>query len=418
VAALVALEAFWGVGVAFVSFDIVSALIYSLGGGPLLVALASTLVSVLVYAPQFFVPYLQQRIRNFVAGAALGQGIIVLPYLINTVALATPAKPSFLLALIIVGIAAGAVGNALNYPFYQQLRVRIFPSRIRSASYSTVIFFSSIAGAIGAAFSVVLMTAWEGPSRANYICAYAICSVFCIVSTACLFLVRDPNPPAAVSASARRFSLVLQDFLQIFRSDRNLRVFLLSEWMNWLSSMGSTFLAFYAVGLFGESIAAQCGFSRSIATLLTVPIAHLVVSRLGPRRAIISFYLCAITFYFMLVLPSSRFMILFASFLLGSVQIFRINYLFHFIAALCPESDKTRYFALCSVAVSPCTVIGPFLGGWLVNTFGSYRLVFAVAILPLLIGLWLVWKVLKDPSTEPPDDRGVVPRVALKRMTG
>lgn len=260
---------------------------------------------------------------------------------------------------------------------------------------------------------------WK-PTFTNYFWCFSVGTILFIISTACYSLLRDPTPPDSDTSTHRPLGAFLREYLEIIRSDRNLRVFLLSEWMNWLSAMGSTFIVFYAVNIFGQRIAAQCNFTRFLAMILVVPLAHFIVSRLGPRKAIVMFYVCAIGMFIPLALPPSRASILASTFLLGCSLVFRVNYLFHFIAALCPDANKSGYYALCSFAVGPMILVGPFIGGTIVKLMGgtmdSYRLVFAISIAPLLVGLWLVWKVLKDPvDVEPAVD--AVPRTALKRMT-
>ncbi len=416
VASIIVLEVFWAFGVTFVSFDIISAFIYSMEGGAWLVALASTVSCLLLYAPQILVPYFQQRVTHPVGGSALGQAFIVAGYTLMAITLATTHSRPILLTMVVTVVGMHALGNAFAYPFYQQLRLRLFPSRTRSASYSTVLFFSQIAGTVGAALSIPLLNAGGGPTQRNYFWCFVVASVLGAIASLCFAFMRDPAPTPEPAVSVRPLSDFLAESVKIFRGDGNLRAFVVSEWMNWLSSMGSTFITFYAVGLFGEFIAAECNFVRVLGAILAVPIAHLVVSRISARAAIITFYLCSIALYLVLLLPPARWMILFATFLVGCAVVFRVNYMFHYVTGICPHDNKSTYYAICNTAVSPITVIGPLLGGLFVNILGGYRPVFAVAIAPLLVGLFLAWKVLKDPIA-PSEEISVVPRVALKRMT-
>jgi MFS family permease len=417
VALIIALEALWAFGVAFITFDILSALMYSLGGNAMLVALASTANCLLLYAPQLFVPYFQQRITHVIGGAALGQGFIVFGYLLTTLALALTDSQAILRTMIVVALAMAGLGNAFCYPFYQQLRLRLFPPKYRSASYSTALFFSQIAGTIGAALCIPVLNAGGGPSQRNYLWCFIVAICFTVLATCMFALMRDPHPPIPRPAEWKPMRSFLREFAEILRADRNLRVFLLSEWMNWLSTLGSTFIAFYGVTKFGEAIAAPCSFVRVIGAIAIVPIGHYVVTRLGARACNQWFYVCAIAMYVVLVFPATRTTFLFSAFLLGAVGVFRVNYMFHLIAALCPHPDKSKYYALTSVVISPMSLAGPFLGGLVLKLCGEYRVVFALAIVPLLIGLWLVWKKMTDP-TPPAEEVGAVARVTLKRRAG
>jgi len=416
VTAIITLETLWSLGMAFLTFDILSALIYSTGGSPILVAVASTANGLLVYAPQIFVPYFQQRIRHYVGGAALGQGFIVFGYTLPAIALLVSENHALLRWMVVASLAMAGLGNAFCYPFYQQMRLRLFPPMFRSASYSTALFFSQIGGALGAALCIPVLNAADGPTQRNYLWCFVIAIALGAAATACFGLMRDPNPPPPRPAEIRPLGSFLREFVEIFRADRNLRVFLGSEWLNWLSGMGSTFVAFYAVTKFGESIAAPCSFARYVAAVAVVPLAHLVVTRLGARATNVAFYWCSIAMFVVLLFPATKPTILIASFLLGATGVFRVNYMFHLIAGLCPDADKSKYFALCNVAVAPAILIGPFLGGLVLKAGGSYRALFGLSIIPLVAGLWLVCKKMTDPAP-PVEEAGAVPRVSLKRMT-
>jgi MFS family permease len=415
VAWIIVLETLWGFGFAFITFDIISALIYSMGGSAMLVAIASTANVLLLYGPQLFVPYFQQRLTRVIGGSAVGQIFIVFSFVLMAIALGTASSKPLLRTSAVVMVACAALGNAFTSPFYQQLRLRMFPSRTRSASYSTVLFMGQIATTIGAGLSILLLTARGGPSQRNYFWCFLVASVLCSCSTVCYVFLRDPYPSAPVSQT-RQFRAFVREYLDTFRGDRNLRVFLLSEWMFWLSTMGSTFMVFYAVNCFGEGIAPRCSFARSLGLIAAVPCVHWIVSRINPRSAIITFYCIGIVLNILLALPAARSVLLFASTLIGAMTICRINYLFHFIASLCPQTDKMKYYALCSAVVSPATLVGPLLGGMLLTLLGNYRLLFAITIIPLAIGLWLATKVLKDPVSRP-EEVGAMPRATLKRMT-
>lgn len=416
VAFIVTLEALWAFGTAFIPFDIISALIYSLGGSEFLVATISTASGVLLYGPQVLVPYFQQRIRHTIGGSALGQAWIVAGYVSIGIALAISRSPSVILAAVVIGLSLGTLGNAFNYPFYQNLRVRLFPSKTRSKSYSTVLFFGQITGTVGAALAIPLLKAYEGPAHENYLWCFSVACIVTTLSTTCYAFLRDPNPPPPVSEPIRPLSSFIREFIEIWRADRNLRVFVVSEWLNWLSGMGSTFIAFYAVKTFGQGIAAECSFTRVLAAILTVPLAHYIVSRRGSRWAIIGFYIAAIGLYLPLTFPPHRWLIFISMVMWGICAIFRVNYLFHFIAGMCPSPDKTKYYALCNLMITPMILIGPFLGGVLVHVTGSYRLVFGLSIIALSAALWVACTKLKDP-VEPESEVGTVPRTVLKRMT-
>ena len=415
VAFIITLEALWAFGVAFITFDIISALIYSLEGSEFLVATISTASGVLLYGPQFLAPYFQQRIRHVIGGAALGQAFIVVGYLVIGVTLAYAKSPAVILAVMVTTVSLGSLGNAFNYPFYQNLRVRLFPSRTRSKSYSTVLFFSQIAGTLGSALAILLLKTYGGPARDNYLWCFTVATIFAFLSTMCYAFLRDPNPPSPSVEPVRPLLSFFQDFREIWRTDRNLRVFIVSEWMCWASAMGSTFIAFYAVREFGQGIAAECSFVRVLAAILTVPLAHYLVSRLGSRAAIVAFYLAGIAMYIPLVFPPVGWLIFVSMVMWGMVGVFRLNYLFHFVAGLCPQPDKTKYYALCSLMVTPMILVGPFLGGMIVHWTGSYRLAFGLSIAALVAGLWIVCTKLKNP-VEPESEVSTVPRVALKRM--
>ena len=414
---LIVLEGVWSFGNAFIAFDIISALIHSLGGGPLLVATASIGFSVLTCVPQLFVPYLQQRIARPIRGSALTQILIVASWGTLTIALAVTRSPKPLLAIIVGAMTVAGLGYALNSPYYQQVRLRLFPSRMRAASYSTLLFFSQITGTAGALLCVPLLTAGGGPTQHNYFLCFVIASVTFMLSTVCYAFLRDPHPPAAEPTPVwRPLSVFLQGYVEILRTDRRLRLFLWSESLIWLSTIGPTFLTYYAVGRFGEGIAAQCSLARIGGGIGAVPLAHWLVASVKPRGAMLAMYLCRIAVCVCMVLPLSRGLVWAATVLLGVAAVIQVSYTFHFVAALCDDANRTKYFALTGAAMGPVALLAPLIGAWLLQlTANNYPLLFAVSLLPLLAGGGLVWRCLTDPVGAE-GEFGTVPRITLKRL--
>lgn len=415
---ILALETLWALGTSVASGDIQIALMSSKGAGATLVAVISILGCFLVYFPQLFVPWFQQRVRHCIGGAALGQGVYAASYFVVLGALIWVSSPRAFLAMLVVAAMMAAMGNALNVPFYQQMRLRLYPARTRSRSYSTVIFSVGVAGALGAWVSIPLMNAWNGPGPRNYTVCYAVGSLLCAASTCCFLMLRDPNPTPPPPERSLTLAESLRELRAIWRDDRNVRMFTWSECANWLGSMGSTFFTFYAVQHFGQGIAAECGFARTAAMLFTVPLGHWLMTRWGPRSTILGYYAGVLLLCVLMALPPARATILLAFAVFGLALMFRLNYIFHFITSLGNHADKTRYYAICNAVISPFTILGPLLGRWFLGaTHDNYRLLFAVSLVPFMAGAWIVWRHVKDPSG-PEDEIGAMPRSSLKRMLG
>jgi MFS family permease len=413
---IITLEALWGFGASFVTMDILSALIYAQGGSAMLVAALVTGTSFITNAPQLIVPYLQQRVSHPIRGAGFSQAFMATGWVIATVVLCTATAPLWVMGAAIGAAVSGGLGSAFNYPYYQQMRLRLFPARTRSKSYSTALFFAQIAGMLGALACVPLLN-WGGkPTQENYLFCFAVASVLFVLSTSCYLFLRDSNPPPKTAAQ-RRLSEFLREYVGLLRGDRNLRVFLFSETFAWMSGIGAGLLTYYAVREFGEGIAPQCTVARCAAALIAVPLAHFVVTRLKPRVTMVAYYLCVIA-TFALILAPWRVAVWAAMFSLGAAMIFRVNYLFHLVAAMSGESNRAHYFALSSAVGAPFMLFLPALGAWVLRvTNDNYTLLFALSAAPMFVGMAIVLLFLKDP---PPQEADVnaVPRVTLKKMSG
>jgi len=413
---IVTLEVLWAFGSSFVTMDIISALVYAQGGSAGLIALVTASTGFLTNAPQLFVPYFQRRIAHPLVGAGMSQAFMASVWVVAAAMLWLATSPFWIMAAAIGAAASCGLGSAFNYPNYQQMRLRLFPSRTRSRSYSTVLFFSQISGMLGALVCVPLLNLGGKPTQQNYFFCFAVASCLFVLSTSCYVFLRDPNPPPQTAAKRPLFTF-LREYGDLLRADANLRVFLFSEIFAWLSGIGAGFLTYYAVRKFGESIAPQCTVARIAAGLIAVPLAHLLVTRLKPRVTMVAYYLGVIA-TFALILAPSRFMVWAAMFALGAAMIFRVNYLFHLVAAMSGEADKAKYFALSSAVGAPFMLFLPALGAWVLRiTNDNYALVFALSAAPMFVGLAIVCLFLKDP---PPQkvEVGAVPRVTLKKMSG
>jgi len=410
------LEILWAFGAAFVTANVLAALIHSRGGGPTLMAVVTICTAVVGSAPQLLVPYLEQRIVHPVRGAALSQVLMVVGWGAIAVGLVFNTSNQQMLAVIIGAEILVGLGGALNYPFYQQMRMRLFPPRTRAKSYSTVLFSAQAAATVGAVVCVPVLNAGGAPTQHNYLVCYAIAGGMFILSTLCYLWLRDPHP-TPVATPHRPPAAFLREYGELLRSDRNFRWFLASESFAWSAGIGATFVAFAAVQRFGENIAAPSSLARCIISLVAVPIAHYVVTRFKPRGAMAGYYVSLIASFVLMMLPLSRWLAVIAIALDGAAMIFRVNYLFHFVGGLATDTNRTRYFALTNAIGAPFMLIGPLLGAWLLKMTGNnYSVPFAVSIGMLCIGLAIVRWRLRDP-TSIEAEHGVVPRVTLKRLT-
>jgi len=210
----------------------------------------------------------------------------------------------------------------------------------------------------------------------------------------------------------------LSEYAELLRADRNLRWFLRSECFAWFSSIGAPFLTYAAVQRYGEGIAAQCNLSRYLLALLAVPIAHWAVTRLKARAAMVGYYVSAIAAFAFMMWPVTRWCALASIALIGAAGIFRVNYMFHFVAGMASDTNRTKYFALSCAVGAPFILVCPLLGTWLLNLTGNnYAVPFGVSGILMLIGLGIALYRLQDPGA-PDSERGIVPRVSLKRLAG
>lgn len=413
---LIALEVFWGFGFAFIGNDILTALVYAQGGGPTFIALMIISINFLSNAPQLLVPYLEQHIRHPVRGALWSQVVIVAGWGAIAVGLWLQLGPARVLGVILVAHVVMGLGQAVNYPYYQKARLRLFPVKTRSKSYSTVIFAAQLAGMLGALACVPVMKAGGGPSLHNYTVGYVIALVMFALSTVCYLFLHDSTASIPASTPARPLRELFSEYAGLWRTDKTLRIFMACECCAWLGTTGTAFLPYCAIRRFGEDIAAPANFGRYMAALVTVPVVHYLVTRCRARAALQGYYYSLLAAFALMLLPLGRTWAMAAIALISVATIFRVNYLFHFVAGMSTDANRTRYFALCNAVAAPFILTCPLFGSWLLQVSGqNYNFPFGVAVVFEITGLVIATRFLPDP--EPPTTEvGTIPRVTLKRL--
>lgn len=416
VVCLVLLEVFWCFGAAFIGGDILAGLIHSQGGGPLALAVVTICGSVLTAAPQLLVPFLEQRITQPIRGAAWSQASIILGFVGIAVALAMLKTPALILGVIVGAQMIIGLGNAVCAPYYQRARMRLFPPQARSASYSTVLFASNASAMLGAVWCVSVLNTGGAPTQQKYLICYLVATGMAVLSTGCYLFMRDPNPVAPPPTDRRSLASFGGEYVELLRRDRTLRWFLICECFAWLGTIGGTFLTFSAVQRFGEDIAAQCNLARIAAALAAVPVAHYLETRHGSRAPMLAHYVCLIAALVGMLTAATPALAIVAVGLCGVGMTCRVSYMFHFVAALTHDAQRTRYFALSNAIGAPFSLVCPLIGTWLLTISGNnYAAPFGVAMVALGIGLVLVWRRLDDPTGD--DEQRVVARVTLKRLS-
>ena len=289
------------------------------------------------------------------------------------------------------GLGAGFAANA-----WQSMIGKIIPAESRGTFYGSQ---SAIANLLASISAVVAGSILENLfSPLNFTICFLLAFAAMGISWISLGFTREP--PLILEEASLEESDFRKKIGLILHNDPNFRSFLVVRMVSQLGVMGFAFYTVYAVQELGMS-KMNVGILTAV-LMATQIIANPVMGWAGDRwshRRIMELGLisAALSAFFAWIAPTPGWFFLVVVFAgIANVAIWTIG------LAMVQEfgglSDRPAYIGLANTLVAPFTILAPFIGGWLADTFGYSSAFIASAIFGLITAGLLHWKVKEQRS--------------------
>ena len=388
---------FW-FGMSFISATILLPLYVShFTDNPLLIGLIPFLSTAGYLLPQIFVANAVERApKKKFYPATLGFFLERIPiFLLGPAAyfLAT-SQPAIALSAFFVLYAWHTFGAGVIIVGWQDMIAKIIPVERRGRFFGITNFVGNGAGILGALVVPVVLEKFPFPF--GYVVSFLCAAALFFISWVFLSLTREP----AVHSKKPRVSQLdyLRSLPQVLRSDRNFRLYLLSQIIFSLSGMATGFLVVYTVQTWNLPDS-QAGMF-TIALQVGLALANLFFGFLSDRKGHkLNLEICMVLNVFSLALaiiaptPWWFFLIFF---LRGTINagtfISGVSIVFEFTSS----EERATYIGLANTIPGMAAAVAPLVGGWLASAI-SYQAMFIISV---VIGV-ASWYLLRFRVDEP-----------------
>lgn len=279
---------------------------------------------------------------------------------------------------------------------WQDMIAKIIPVDRRGRFFGITNFIGNGAGVVGALALPFVLNQYAFPL--GYMIAFTVASVFILISWVFIALTREP----AVSSSKPAVSQIeyMRSLPAILRSDRNFRMYLLSQIVFSLSGMATGFLVVYSVQTWKLADAEASGYT--VALQIGLALANLFFGFLADRKGHkLSLEICMAVSVLSLILallaPSPLWF--FAIFFLrGAVNagifLSGISIVYEFTDA----ENRPTYIGLANTIPGIAGTVAPMIGGWLAGAI-SYQAMFMLAASIGILSLVMLRFTVREPRT-------------------
>jgi MFS family permease len=384
---------FFAFGLSFVSQQaILPVIVKNIGGGNIAVGLIPVVWTLGFNFPQMLIVPLARRTlgkKPLFLKTALIQRF---PWLLLMLASyfvfdQVPADLGLLVFFLLFGLAA--VGGSLNLPVWFDLIAKLTPVKQRGRLFGIRSIMGALLGIAGGTIAGEVLGRLTAPLSYTVLFGLALSALM----TSYLFLL-TLREPAVVSVSSEQPAPHRPRAMEILRSNRNLRRFLVADALQVSSTMGIAFFAVHALSRFSLDDASAGTFtaimmgSMIAGSLLFGPLADRYGHKLNLLVAALATLVSAVM---ALISPTPLvYSTVFVGVALstGLVNISRLP----LIAELAGETDRSAVIAVSNMCTSPFVFWG-VLGGVIADAAG-YEWVFVLAaVFALAALLWLALRV-------------------------
>lgn len=314
--------------------------------------------------------------------------------------------PKVTLILTLLVAAWAAYGGGLIAIAWQSMITKVIPQDMRGRFIGVSSALGMAGGTVAAA--AVTYTLNTRPFPQNFALSFSLGAVCAILSWLSLTFVREPPDPE-VSDDDMDISL-WRDVPRVVRRDRDYAWFLVARSVAALSSMGTGFLAVYAIRRWHLSDGQAGVFSGALMGAQFV--AYLVLGVLADHhghKRVLEIGALAATVGFLLATASPIPHLIYLSFAgLGVMQASYIVSGMMIVPEFSPPEHLALYFGIASTLTGIVAVSAPMVGAWLVNTWG-YPTVFTISGLAGFLAWGVLFTRVVDPryreavrSAQPP----------------
>lgn len=279
----------------------------------------------------------------------------------------------FFLAYVWYGMGAGAVA-----PAWSDMIAGCFPVQRRGWFFGLSSFIGVGLGALGAAFSSWLLTAYPFPT--NFVYAFSLAAGMITFSWCFIALTRETVRALPLRSAAQR-TKPWHKIGQIWRTDHNFRRFLLARLLANLSGMGAGFLTISALERWGVPDSTVGLFTAALLIGQTVGslAAGLIADRVGHKRSLQVGLIAAVLAYALawLAAEPGAYYLVFA--LIGCGNGIAIVSGVLIPLEFSPPDHRPTYVGIANTATGIGYTLAPLLGGVMASV--SYSGLFALSAL-------------------------------------
>jgi MFS family permease len=381
---------------AFISVQtVLPALVARLGGSNIEVGLVGLISWVCVFLPQIFAVRYGETLpwkKPYVVWLGIAQrwmwvlmGLAI--FIFGT------WKPWLALLLFLCLYAVNQVLAGVATPIWFDFFAKITPSNRRGR----LVGIRTSVGGIGAFLCGFLLTWFLGSFRfpVSYAMAFFVASLLQFASVGFQSKLREAEPSPIFER--REFFAFLRALPEVFRTNREFKMFILASVFLVMGTMPVGFFAVYALRNFNadESVVGQFTLIMVAIQIVSALVTGIIADRYGNKVAL----LCAggamaLATFWALLAPNLflfRFVYLFLGINIGSEVMVRYNISIDYG----PAHRRSLYIGLMNTVLAPF-YLSALLAGAISDTFG-YPAMFVTGLLASLVGLFLLYFRVHDP---------------------
>jgi len=392
-------SSFWQLGESFVSVNtIIPVFASTLTDSAVLIGLVPALINAGWFIPQLLMAtYVKNLPKKFPFARAMAIveriPFLLLPiaaYLVQWIS-RTAAIWFFLIVVALRGFASGMVALP-----WQEVIARVIPSNVRSRFFGITRTFGRSLAVIGSAGAGLILAKLVYPN--NYAVTFSIGAIFIWISF--IFFNRTIEPdietksPSAIEANTTSKSGGISAFLTILKQDKNFTSYLISRAFFQLASMASGFLAVYGIERFSLADQQAAVFSGFIfaSGVLGFFVWGMIGDRIGPRKILLISDILQAAVLIMALFSSSVEVLYLIFLVFGFAQSgYMIGELILGME-LGTEANRPIYLGLARSVPGVVILIAPLIGGVIITLVG-YRIMFLVALIFSMVGIWFLSRV-------------------------
>ena len=362
--------AFFGFALGFASFiTILPLFVSTMTESAILIGLVPTIHNVGWQLPQLFLANRvarQRQYRSMTIWMSIHErlpilGLAAVAWWGKAMGVQTALLITFIL-LIWQGLGSGFTANP-----WQSMIAKIIPAEQRGTFLGAQSASANLLASVGAVLAGMVLSSMTSPT--DFAICFLAASFFMLISWFFLAWTREqdsPPPPAGPEQRGVRF------WSGILQRDVNFRWFLVVRMVSQLSVMGFAFYTVYAVrqlGLNEIGVGLVTGIYTGVQIIIN-PIMGWMGDRWSRRNvlelgilAAIGSALCAWW------APSANwFYLVFLLAGIANVSIWTVS--LAMVLEFGEENERPAYIGLANTLVAPMTILTPFIGGWMADSFG------------------------------------------------